>query len=135
MFLHELTHEQRRAFLVLARQVVDADHRLAIQEVERLDRLYVAAGVQAETAGAPTATGNLHLLFGTERSRVVLLIELLLVAYADGRFHPSELEAIRRIATQVRLDAGVFHAAMDWARRLQALVEEASELGSAVGTP
>ena len=38
MFVHELSPEQRRAFLVLARQVIDADHRLAIQEVERLDR-------------------------------------------------------------------------------------------------
>ena len=129
MFLHELRPEQRRAFLVLARQVIDADNRLAIQEVERLDRLYVEAGVGTETAGAPSGVGDLNLLFGTPRSRVVVLLDLLLVAYADGRLHPSELDAVRSIAAKLQTDAGTFEAAVDWARRHQALLEEAAALG------
>ena len=36
MFLHELTGAQQRAFLVLVRQVIAADERLAMQEVESL---------------------------------------------------------------------------------------------------
>ena len=135
MFLHQLTPEQRRAFLVLARQVIDADNRLALQEVERLDRLYVEAGVAAELAGAPTGVGDLNLLFGTERAQTALLLELLLVAYADGRLHEREVAAVRSTAAHLRVDAGVFEAALDWARRHQALVEEAATLGSGVGTP
>lgn len=135
MFLHELRPEQRRAFLVLARQVMDADNRLAIQEVERLDRLYVEAGVGTERADAPNAVGDLNLLFGTPRSRVVVLLDLLLVAYADGHLHPSELAAIRSVAAQLQTDAGTFEAAVDWARRHQSLVEEAAHLGEAVGAP
>lgn len=134
MFIHELSPEQRRAFLVLARQVIDADNRLAIQEVERLDRLYVEAGVGTETASAPSGVGDLNLLFGTERSRVVVLLDLLLVAYADGQLHPSELRAVRSAAAGLQVDAGTFEAALDWARRHQALVEEAEHLGSAVGS-
>ena len=135
MFLHELSPEQRRAFLVLARQVIDADNRLAIQEVERLDRLYVEAGVGTEMAGAPSGVGDLNLLFGTGRARVVVLLDLLLVAYADGRLHPSELNAVRAIAARLQTDAGTFGAAVDWARRHQELIEEAAHLGEAVGTP
>lgn len=135
MFLHELNPEQRRAFLVLARQVIDADNRLAIQEVERLDRLYIEAGLSAELADAPSAVGDLNLLFGTARSRVVLLLDLFLVAYADGRLHASELDALRGIARRLQTDAGVFEAAVDWARRHQALVEEAAHLEESVGTP
>ena len=135
MFLHELRPEQRRAFLVLARQVIDADNRLAIQEVERLDRLYVEAGVGTETAEAPNAVGDLNLLFGTPRARVVVLLDLLLVAYADGRLHPRELSAVRSIAARLQTDAGTFEAALDWARRHHALIEEAAHLGEAVGTP
>ena len=135
MFVHELSPEQRRAFLVLARQVIDADHRLAIQEVERLDRLYSEAGVGTETATAPSGVGDLNLLFGTERSRVVVLLELLLVAYADGRLHADEVAAIRSVAARLQVDAGTFEAALDWARRHQQLVEEAEHLGSAVGSP
>ena len=135
MFVHELSPEQRRAFLVLARQVIDADNRLAIQEVERLDRLYVEAGLGAEHADAPNGVGDLNLLFGTPRSRVVVLLDLLLVAYADGRMHPSELQAVRSVAAQLQTDAGTFEAAVDWARRHHALIEEAQHLGEAVGTP
>ncbi len=116
MFLHELRPEQRRAFLVLARQVIDADNRLAIQEVERLDRLYVEAGVGTETAEAPNGVGDLNLLFGSERSRVVVLLDLLLVAYADGQLHPREIDALRSVAARLDVDAGTFSEAVDWAR-------------------
>lgn len=129
MFVHELSPEQRRAFLVLARQVIDADNRLAIQEVERLDRLYLETGVPAETAGAPSGVGDLNLLFGTDRARVIVLLDLLLVAYADGQLHAHEAEAIRGVARRLQVDAGTFEAALDWGRRHQALVEEAEALG------
>ncbi len=137
MFLHELSSEQRRAFLVLARQVIDADHRLAIQEVERLDRLYLEAGLEAEHADAPSGAGDLALLFQTDRARLVVLLDLLLVAYADGRLHPRETEAIRRVAAQLEIDAGTWEAALDWARRYEDLVEEAAVMGTkqAVGAP
>jgi len=135
MFLHELSPEQRRAFLVLARHVIDADHRLAMQEVERLDRLYVEAGVPAETASAPSGVGDLNLLFGTPRSRVVVLLDLLLVAYADGDLHERELASVRSVAARLGVDAGTFEAALDWAQRHQALVDEAAHLGSSVGMP
>lgn len=132
MFLHELSPEQRRAFLVLARQVIDADNRLAMQEVERLDHLYLEAGVGTETASAPSTAGDLHLLFGSDRARVTVLLDLFLVAYADGVLHPDEIQAIRRVAGQLRVDAGIYESALDWARRHQALVEEAEHLGMGV---
>ena len=132
MFLHDLSPEQRRAFLVLARNVIDADSRLAIQELERLDRLYLEAGVGTETASAPATAGDLHLLFGTERTRVAVLLELILVAYVDGRMHPSEADAVRSVAAQLRVDAGTFEHALDWGRRHQELLEEAEEMVGAV---
>ena len=135
MFLHELSAEQRRAFLVLARQVIDADRRLSIDEVERLDRLYVESGIEAEHADAPSGVGDLNLLFATERSRVVVLLDLLLVAYADGQLHPREVEAVRGVAAQLGVDAGTWEAALDWAGRYHALVEEAGHLRTAVGAP
>lgn len=135
MFLHELRPEQRRAFLVLARQVIDADNRLAIQEVERLDRFYVEAGLGAETAAAPNGVGDLNLLFGTDRSRVVVLINLLQIAYADGVLHPREIDALRSVAARLQMDAGTFSAVLDWGARYQSLVVEAKTLGTEVGTP
>ncbi|MEM1117084.1 MAG: TerB family tellurite resistance protein [Bacteroidota bacterium] len=137
MFLHELSPDQRRAFLVLARKVIDADHRLAIEEVERLDRLYIEAGVEAEHADAPNAVGDLNLMFPTDRARIVVLLDLLLVAYADGTLHASEVRAIRDVAARLGVDAGTWEAALDWAKRHHDLVQEAMHLGTEadVGAP
>ena len=137
VFLHELSSEQRRAFLVLARQVIDADRRLAIQEVERLDRLYAEAGLEAEHADAPNGVGDLNLLFQSDRARVVVVLDLLLVAYADGRLDPREVEAVRGVAARLQIDAGTWEAALDWARRYEDLVEEAAVMGTerAAGVP
>ncbi|GAB5536125.1 MAG: hypothetical protein Rubg2KO_23740 [Rubricoccaceae bacterium] len=134
MFLHELSHAQREAFLILARQVIDADHKLAIQEVERLDRLYTEAGIEPEMAEAAVAIDDLQSVFLSERSRVVVILDLLLVGYADGTLHPSEADAIRQIGARLGLNAGVWEHARDWAKRLHQLVEEAEDMGTVAGT-
>ena len=129
VFLAELSPEQRRAVLVLARQVIDADRRLAIQEVEGLDRLYAEAGLEPEGASAPTEVGDLNHVFSTQRARVVAVLELLLVAYADGELAASEVAAIRDLAARMELDAGVWESVLDWARRYNALLAEARRFG------
>ena len=129
MFLNELSPEQRTALLVLAREVIDADDRLTLPEVERLDRLYAEAGVGTETADAPNAAGDLNLLFPTPRQRAVVLIELLLVAHADGQLHPREEAAIQRVAARLQVDQGVWTHALDWSHRHAALSAEARQIG------
>ena len=129
VFLHELSSEQRRAFLVLARQIIDADRRLAIQEVERLDALYVEAGLGAEGADAPRQVGDVNMVFPTSRSRVVVILDLLLVGYADGELAPAEFAAIRDLAARMEVDAGVWESALEWAQRHHALMREAAALG------
>lgn len=137
MFLHDLDLEQRRAFLVLARRVIDADRRLTLQEVERLDRLYLEAGIPAEMADAPSNAGDLNLLFPDRQSRVICLLELLLVGYTDDRLDPREESAIRDVAAQIGVDAGTWEEARAWAEKHQALVREARQIGThhAVGKP
>lgn len=129
MFLNELSPEQRRALHVLARQIIDADERLTLREVERLDEIYEESGLGAETASAPSGAGDLNLLFPTARERSVVVVELLLVAYADGHLHPREEAAIQRIAARLQLDQGLWSHILDWARRHAALAAEASAFG------
>ena len=129
MFLDELSPEQRRAVLVLARQVIAADRRLAIQEVERLDRLYVESGLEPEGSDAPTQVGDLNHVFPDARTRVVAIIELLLMAYADGEFAQTELAAVRDLAARMELDAGLWESVLDWAGRYNVLLSEARAFG------
>ena len=129
MFLTELSPEQRRALHVLARTVIDADDRLTLPEVERLDEIYQESGIGTETASAPNAAGDLNLLFPTSRARAVVVIELLLVAYADGQLHPREEAAIQRIAARLQMDQGHWTNVVDWARRYASLAAEARAFG------
>lgn len=129
MFLNELSPEQRRALHVLARQVIDADQRLTLPEVERLDEIYQESGIGTEHADAPNAAGDLNLLFPTSRERAVVVIELMQVAYADGQLHPREEAAVQRIAAQLQIDQGLWTNIMDWAQRHAALAAEASAFG------
>lgn len=137
MFLRDLDLEQRRAFLVLARRVINADHRVTLDEVERLDRLYHEAGVPAEMADAPSNAGDLNLLFGSREARVAVLLDLLLVGCVDGRLDQREESVIRDIAAQLGVDAGTWAEALDWADRYQALMRAARQIGAphSVGQP
>ena len=129
MFLNEFSHDQRSAFLVLARQIIDADDRLTLPEVESLDRLYAESGLAAEHADAPNAAGDLNFLYPTERSRAVVLVELLLVAFSDGQLHPREESAIQRVAARLQIDQGTWSNILDWSHRYSRLAAEAKAFG------
>ena len=125
MFLHELTTEQQRAFLILARQVMAADNRLAMKEVERLEALYRETGLPAETAAAPDAVGDMNYLFDSPRARAIVLLELLLVAHADDDFDPRENAVIHDVAERLEVYEDDWARFGDWATRYTALRREA----------
>ena len=129
MFLAELNPEQQRAFLILARQVIAADERLALQELERLEALYREVGLPTEAPDAPDAVGDLNFMFETPRARAVVVVELLLVAYADGRVDEREDAAVRRLAERMEVEEPEWETMRGWARRHAALVAEAQAFG------
>ena len=129
MFLSELTAEQKRAFLVLARQVIAADERLALQELERLEALYHEAGLPAETSAAPDVVADLNYMFPAPRDRAVVVLELLLVALADATVDRRELAAVRAVAEGMGVEEADWAAMRDWAGRFADLVAEARAFG------
>ena len=106
-----------------------ADHRLALSEVEILDRLYAEAGLAAETAADPDAVGDLNYVFDTPRLRAVALMNLLTVAHADGRVDPAENEALRDLADRMDLDAATLDRLQAWAYRYAGLMREGAAFG------
>lgn len=130
MFLRELTGEQQRAFLVLARQVISANERLAMQELERLEGMYREMGVPAETADAPDEALDLNYLFDASRSRAVVFIELLMVAYADGVFDADENRTLTSIADAMNVPPEVRGDAINWVRRMMDLWREGEQIGT-----
>ena len=123
MRLYELTREQQRAFMVLARQVVAADDRLAMSEVEGLDLLYREMELPAADAGEPGDALDLNYLFDTPRARAVVLLNLLLLAHTDGAGQ-EEREVIHRTADRLDVEPEALAAMEAWADRYMALVGE-----------
>jgi hypothetical protein len=131
MLLHELSREQQRAFMVLARQVVAADERLALDEVERLDLLYREMQLPAADADDPATAGDLNLLFPDAKGRALVVLNLLALGYGDGALDERERWAVVRIAHDLRLDDVDVAAMETWAARHAALLREAERFWSA----
>lgn len=135
MFLSRLSAQQRRAFFVLARRVIDADRRLALQEVERLDQLYSEAAVPAEGADAPSEVADLNLLFDTREAAVVVILDLFQLAHADGALDDRERAVIEDVATKMGVTEDLWEALQEWATRQAAQQEEARALMTAPSEP
>ena len=133
MFLHELTRAQQRAFLVLVRQVIAADERLAMQEVESLEAIYRELGVPPETAEAPDVALDLNYLFESSRIRAVVFIELVIVAYADGVFDERENEVLVGFADAMTIPDQTRTDAYNWVRKMVDMRREGEQIGSASG--
>lgn len=131
MFLSELTDAQKRALLVLARQIIAADERLALQELVRLEALYHEAHLPPETAAAPDRVADLNYMFSTDRERAIVVLELLMVAVADASVDEREVAAVRDIANRMGVEPAQWEEMRAWALRYADLIDEARSIGSA----
>jgi len=106
MFIQLLDKDERAAFFDLAQQMIVADGIVAEQEMAYLDRLYW------ESSGFTQAPiDDVHrevdlTVFASERSRLVVGAELLIIAVVDGEYHAAEAEFANRIIH----DLGITHA-------------------------
>jgi hypothetical protein len=124
MRLNELSVEQQRAFMVLARQLVAADGRLALDEVERLDLLYREMQLSATDAGEPATAADLNYFFPDKRSRALVVLNLLLLAHGDGALHEGERRVAQGVASDLRIPAADLERMEDWAAQHARLMRE-----------
>jgi hypothetical protein len=124
MRLNELSVEQQKTFMVLARELVAADGRLALDEVERLDLLYREMQLSATDAGEPAAAVDLNYFFPDDKSRALVVLNLLLLAHGDGAIHEREREVALRVAADLRVAAADISRMEAWAGRHAALMSE-----------
>lgn len=128
MWLGQLSDRQRLALLDLAHNVVVSDGLLAPGEEGML------AEFKAEMGLAPShETGYLPLdgveaIFPDRRSRVVALINLLHLSYADGAFEVEEECLLKEVSRLFDFSEDEFLLFDNWVRRLLALQAEASAL-------
>ncbi len=126
MFVQYLSERQQSALLHYAYEVMRADNIASSEERVHLETLRSQARPGIEAEDIPIA--NLASLFEDRLSRIVLLLELVGMGYADNEFSGRESKLIRDIATALDISVEDMTNIDSWVKRQLLLVEEAHEL-------
>ena len=127
MWLSSLSDDQRMALMRLAHNVVVSDGLLDPNEEGMLNEF------RREMELASTDVEYLELegiesIFGDRQSRVVAILNLLKLSYADGAFEIEEECLLKEICRSFGINDDEFLLLDNWVRRLNALEEEAREI-------
>jgi uncharacterized tellurite resistance protein B-like protein len=126
MLLSRLNPDQQQALLVLARRVVEADHRLTMQEVEALEGRLQESVLTTEPTYRDVA--DLSIMFPERPAQIALLLELLMIASTDGDLAETELAEVRRVADAFGIEPHDWQRLIDWCMRYRALFLEIESL-------
>lgn len=110
MFLQELTHPQRRMFMALAKRMVLADWKLEQHEQDAIDRVEAELGESLTVEAKDLLSNdNLHVL-DTDRSRRIVVYELLVLAQADLQIDDAERHVFNDLAQNLNIPKPVMTA-------------------------
>lgn len=128
MWLSSLTNDQRQALLRLAHNVVVSDGLLDPNEEGMLKEFRQEMGLNSDTEIEYLELEGVDRIFDSRRVRVVALLNLLKLSYADGAFEIEEECLLKEIGQAFEIDAAEFMLLDNWVKRLLSLEEEAEGL-------
>lgn len=128
MWLSTLTDGQREALLRLAYNVVVSDGLLDPNEEGMLDEFRREMGLSAVDEIEYLELDGIDAIFTSRRARVVALLNLLKLSYADGAFEIEEECLLKEISRNFEVNDAEFLLLDNWIKRLLALEEEAEAL-------
>ncbi|MDH3644792.1 MAG: hypothetical protein OES38_21985 [Gammaproteobacteria bacterium] len=128
MWLAALKPEQRQALMGLAHNVVVSDGLLDPNEEGMLDEfkreMDLHPGVEVEYL----ELDGIDRTFDSRRSRLIALLNLLRLSYADGAFEIEEECLLKEVSRAFEVSDEEFLLLDNWVRRLIALEGEAKSL-------
>lgn len=67
-------------------------------------------------------------LFKTRRSRVIVMLDLVCVAYSDDDYHANESQLLRELSESCGFSDDEFKSIHDWAKRQIGMIREAHRI-------
>lgn len=120
MFLAELETGEREAFLELASFIAIIDGNLSIYESSILEKYKQELGLENYCVkGLPLKT--ILGQFKDERSKHIVLTEILQLIYADGVYHSKEKESVRQIKDYFGFNQDEYGNMKDWISKIKEL--------------
>jgi len=120
MFLAELQPEEKTAFLELASLIAHIDGNLSIFENSILNKYQKEMELEDYKIKG-MAIEEILKEFKNERSKNIVLTELLQLIYADGVFQRQEGESIRLIKKHFGFDSREFGSFKEWISKIKEL--------------
>lgn len=122
MFLAELQPEEKEAFLELASLIASIDGKLSIYESSIIEKYqkemrlenYAIKGLVLE---------DILKRFKSERSKNIVLTEILQLIFSDGVFQEQERESVRLIKTYFGFDPNEYGSFKEWIMKIKELEE------------
>lgn len=128
MWLAALSSEQRGALLGLAHNVVVSDGLLDPNEEGMLNEFKREMELNPALEGEYLELDGIDAIFATRKSRIIALLNLIRLSYADGAFEIEEECVLREISRGFGIDNEEFKLLDNWVRRLLSLESEARDL-------
>lgn len=125
MWLSTLGTTQRHAMLRLAHNVIVSDGLLDPNEEGMLVELKQEMGLSEIDELEYLEVEGIQDVFEDQRSRIIVLINLIKLSYVDGAFEIEEECLVKQIARAFDVAENDFLLLDNWVRRLSALEEEA----------
>lgn len=128
MWLRALNDAQRRALLGLAHNVVVSDGLLDPNEEGMLDDFKREMELHPATATDYLELDGIEVTFDSRKSRLIAILNLLRLSYADGAFEIEEECLLKQISRTFGISDEEFLLLDNWVRRFLALEDEARRL-------
>lgn len=128
MWLASLSADQRQALLRLAHNVVVSDGLLDPNEEGMLAEFSREMELSETSELEYLELDGIEAIFDSRQSRIVALLNLLKLSYADGAFEIEEECLLKEISHAFFVDEAEFLLLDNWVKRLNALENEAQAL-------
>jgi len=128
VFLIRLSQSQRVAFLSLAHDIVTSDSVTTVGEVTQLASIRRELGFLADETPELLRIEVAAEQIDSSSARLIAMIELIDLCYADRRISVLESGLISRLATLWRINDSVLQGLENWVHRHRQLIGEAHEL-------
>ncbi|MGB0691745.1 MAG: TerB family tellurite resistance protein [Pseudomonadales bacterium] len=125
MFLHQLTQDQREAFICLAHDVVVSDGVLRPGEQMLMDHLRNEINLAPDFEPHYIPVEGIADIFDNHAARIAVVINLIRLGYADDAFEIEEQFLLQEICRQFDIGPDQFSVIENWVRRLISLEKEA----------
>lgn len=128
MWLAALSVKQREALLGLAHDVVVSDGLLDPNEEGMLDEFKREMELNPALEGEYLELDGIGAIFDTRKARIIALLNLIRLSYADGAFEIEEECLLKEVSRGFGIDDEEFKLLDNWVRRLLSLESEARDL-------